>query len=129
MGQVTDAELADIYQASDVHVFPVRGLPGDPEGFGMVAIEAAAHGLPTVAFASGGTIDAVAEGRSGRLVESGDYQAFADAVLEVFRARGSLAAGSIDFARRFAWPEFGSRLARELASRLEAQGHVRGATP
>jgi phosphatidylinositol alpha-1,6-mannosyltransferase len=129
MGQVTDAELADIYQASDVHVFPVRGLPGDPEGFGMVAIEAAAHGLPTVAFASGGTIDAVAEGRSGRLVESGDYQAFADAVLEVFRARGSLAAGSIDFARRFAWPEFGSRLARELASRLEAQGQVRGATP
>lgn len=55
LGVITDKTLlATAYEAADVHVFPVRHIPGDPEGFGMVAIEAAAHGLPTVAFATGG---------------------------------------------------------------------------
>lgn len=44
-----------------------------PENFGMVAIEAAAHGLPTVAFATGGIVDAVKDGVSGYLVESNNY--------------------------------------------------------
>src|SRR5690554_316714 len=50
LGKRFGQELNDAYAGSDVHVFPVRELPGDPEGFGMVAVEAAAHGLPTVAY-------------------------------------------------------------------------------
>src|SRR5690554_3768090 len=74
LGVITDkTELATAYEAADVHVFPVRHIPDDPEGFGMVAIEAAAHGLPTVAFATGGIVDAVSEGVSGYLVKSNDY--------------------------------------------------------
>ena len=38
---------------TDIHIFPVCHISDDPEGFGMVAIEAAAHGAPTVAFATG----------------------------------------------------------------------------
>src|SRR5699024_9997553 len=47
LGRVDDATLASAYRAADVHVFPVRDDPFDPEGFGMVAVEAASHGLPT----------------------------------------------------------------------------------
>ncbi len=36
LGTITDnQELGAIYRASNVHVFPVRIIPGDPEGFGI----------------------------------------------------------------------------------------------
>ncbi len=109
LGIITDyAKLGDAYRAADVHVFPVRELPGDPEGFGMVAVEAAAHGLPTVAFATGGIVDAVADGRSGRLVANGDYSGFAIAVSQALAQRAALRGACIDFAQEFAWPVFGN---------------------
>lgn len=111
LGPVSEDELRAAYETSDLHLFPVRDLPGDVEGFGMVAIEAAAHGLPTVAFASGGVPDAVAEGVSGHLVAPGDYPALARAVLDVIRAgRASFDMGARAFAAGFAWPRFGERL-------------------
>ena len=111
LGTITDyRRLGEVYQTADVHVFPVRDLPGDPEGFGMVAVEAAAHGLPTVAFATGGVVDAVGEGQSGCLVPHGDYQAFADAVVRVLAGQGLLREPSKAFAARFAWSRFGENL-------------------
>ncbi|WP_329742485.1 glycosyltransferase family 4 protein [Dyella sp. A6] len=111
LGTITDyRELGSVYRAANVHVFPVRDIPGDPEGFGMVAVEAAAHGLPTVAFATGGVVDAVAEGESGCLVASDDYAGFAEAVRRVLSGCGSLSGSSRVFAEQFIWPRFGERL-------------------
>ena len=113
---ITDPHaLACAYESAAVHVFPVREIPGDPEGFGMVAIEAAAHGLPTVAFATGGIVDAVAEGESGRLVPPGDYASLSDAVLQVLAAGdGASRVGAQRFASGFAWPVFGEKLRAAL---------------
>jgi phosphatidylinositol alpha-1,6-mannosyltransferase len=116
LGTITDYdELGTVYRAADVHVFPVREMPGDPEGFGMVAVEAAAHGLPTVAFATGGVVDAIAEGQSGQLVRPGDYVAFANAVLRALAEGNDPRGGCITFARQFAWPRFGKRIMVQLA--------------
>jgi phosphatidylinositol alpha-1,6-mannosyltransferase len=106
LGTLFGQDLADAYFGADLHVFPVRDLPGDPEGFGMVAIEAAAHGLPTVAYATGGVIDAVREGQSGRLVPPGDAAGFAHAVLATL-ASPLAPEGCRTFAQGFAWGEFG----------------------
>ena len=114
LGKVADDELSGLYRAADVHVFPIRSVTGDPEGFGMVAVEAAAHGLSTVAFATGGVVDAVGEGQSGYLVTPGDYTAFADAALKAIAARDSLRSGCVAFSQSFAWPVFGERMTTEL---------------
>lgn len=116
LGVITDPQqLACAYEAASLHVFPVRELPGDPEGFGMVAIEAAAHGLPTVAFSTGGIVDAVAEGQSGHLVPPGDYAALAQAVLQTLSdGKPKWQSGAQQFARGFAWLE----MARKLQSAL-----------
>jgi phosphatidylinositol alpha-1,6-mannosyltransferase len=115
LGSITDYHrLGTAYTAASVHVFPVRELANDPEGFGMVAIEAAAHGLPTVAFAVGGVVDAVEEGASGRLVAAHDYTAFADAVVATCTRQHDMRASSTVFAHRFAWPEIGAQLAAQL---------------
>jgi len=122
LGQITDyGKLGVVYAAADVHVFPVRELPGDPEGFGMVAVEAAAHGLPTVAFATGGVTDAVAEGRSGRLIKAGDYGALADAVVATLTSGADLAQPCRDFARKFAWDAFGDGVASAVSVEDGAQ--------
>lgn len=114
LGSVTDAELAAAYRAANVHVFPVQQLPGDIEGFGMVAVEAAAHGLPTVAFATGGVVDAVAEGVSGHLVTPADYPGFAAAALRTLAASDTLRVSCTGFAARFAWPAFGEGVRKAL---------------
>jgi len=116
LGTITDYyQLGIVYRAADVHVFPVRDILGDPEGFGMVAVEAAAHGLPTVAFATGGVIDAVAEGVSGQLVESGNYLELANAIIETVANGDSMTESCKLFAGRFAWPCFGASIREMLA--------------
>ena len=111
LGGVDDAELVCAYEAASVHVFPVIELPGDPEGFGMVAIEAAAHGLPTVAFAAGGIVDAVHDGVSGRLVANADYPALSSAVVALLQhPTPQLRDAARRFAEGFAWPRFEDRL-------------------
>lgn len=110
LGVMTDKErLATAYEAADVHVFPVRHIPSDPEGFGMVAIEAAAHGLPTVAFATGGIVDAVAHGQSGYLVEKNNYAQLAE---QTVNALNNPITGQVivEFAQKFAWDKFGAEV-------------------
>jgi phosphatidylinositol alpha-1,6-mannosyltransferase len=62
LGTVDDATLWHCYAAAEALVFPLIRVKGDVEGFGMVAIEAAASGTPTVAFPVGGVVDAGADG-------------------------------------------------------------------
>lgn len=115
MGNVSELELLTAYEAASLHVFPVRHIAGDPEGFGMVAIEAAAHGLPTVAFATGGVTDAVAEGQSGRLVKADDYDALARVVVQILADGPAMwRTGAIVFAQEFAWPAFGKKMQNAL---------------
>ena len=107
------------YLAADVHIFPFRQLPNDPEGFGMVAIEAATHGLPTVAFATGGIVDAVSENISGHLIEPGNYKEFASAVLDVLSNGKAMRNTCIEFSNNFDWILFGKAVIHLLGERHE----------
>lgn len=65
----------DFYAALDVFA-----LPSHLEGFGLVFVEAALHGVPGVGNRIGGVVDAVADGKSGILVPDGDVDALAAAL-------------------------------------------------
>lgn len=107
-----DATLSEAYRAADVHVFPLREVPGDVEGFGMVAVEAAAHGLPTVAFRAGGVEDAVIEEATGTLVTANDHAAFARTTLDwlSLSLQPDVRARCEGAAHRFAWVTFDEQL-------------------
>ncbi len=61
--------------AADVFV-----LPSYREGFGSVIIEAAACGIPSIAYRIDGVIDAIVDGRTGLFVDKGDIQGLSDAM-------------------------------------------------
>ncbi|MGH8295683.1 MAG: glycosyltransferase [Steroidobacteraceae bacterium] len=79
-------------------------MPSQSEGLGLAAIEAQAAARPVIAFAVGGLPEVVVDGLSGRLVPPGDWEAFADAIVETLRDPGrhlSYARGAASSAQRF----------------------------
>jgi phosphatidylinositol alpha-1,6-mannosyltransferase len=78
---VTDAaddEMHAWYAAADVFCMPTRESTTDVEGFGIVFLEAASHGLPVVATNVGGVGEAVVDGETGVLVPQNDVATLAD---------------------------------------------------
>ena len=121
IGRVDDDTLQAAFSESDLFVFPLRAVAGDVEGFGMVAVEAAALGLPCVAFSEGGVSDAIHPGRSGFLITSGDYHSFSQTVIGCLQ--GTIECPSSDSCRehaaRFQWGTFGDKLADIVSSVID----------
>ena len=67
-GNLPDDELATVYEGADIFAMTSVNLDRSIEGFGLVYLEAAAHGLPVVAHDVGGVSEAVADGVTGLLV-------------------------------------------------------------
>jgi phosphatidylinositol alpha-1,6-mannosyltransferase len=67
LGRVLPGDLPDLYAAGDVFALCCRTRWGglEQEGFGMVFLEAAAAGLPSLAGDSGGSAEAVVDGETG----------------------------------------------------------------
>ena len=74
LGALDDRRRDEVLAGADAFAMPSR-LPADGrggEGFGIVYLEAAARGVPVVAGAVGGALDAVADGATGLLVDPED---------------------------------------------------------
>ena len=110
LGRVDDQTLGAAYSSADVHIFPVRDVIGDVEGFGMVALEAAAHGLPTVGFRVGGVVDAVLDGQTGCLVTPGQYDQLVDAVVSLLNTtdRPRIQEQCRKYAASCSWEKYGA---------------------
>lgn len=121
LGAVDDRELDSAYRAVDLLVFPVLALPGDVEGFGMVAIEAAARGLPTVGFRVGGVVDSIDDGVSGDLVSPGDHVELAARIAARLADtdRAAIVAACRRHAARFGWNRFDD----EVLAAIDAAAH------
>jgi glycosyltransferase involved in cell wall biosynthesis len=59
----------------------IVAVPSLGEGFGMVALEAMERARPVIASAVGGLPEIVEDGRTGLVVEPGDAEALADAIV------------------------------------------------
>jgi phosphatidyl-myo-inositol dimannoside synthase len=123
-GRVSDEERDQWLDRASVFCMPSRvpaaGLGG--EGFGIVYMEAAAHGIPTIGGDVAGARDAVVNGETGLLIDPADHLALASAATELLadpeRARAMGAAGR-EHAERHAYPLIAARvelLLREVAA-------------
>ena len=105
LGAVDEAERQRLFTGAAVELMPSRF-----EGFGMVAAEAMAAGVPLVAAAAGSLPEVVGDG--GVLVPAGDAPALAAAaarLLDDAAAREALSAAARLSAERFRWGKVADR--------------------
>jgi phosphatidyl-myo-inositol dimannoside synthase len=106
-GFVPDDQLNRHYNLADIVVMPNTGEGGDVEGFGMVFLEANAAGKPVIGGRSGGTPEAVVEGKTGYLVDPSDDQELRHALQSLLNnghLREAMGAEGLHRARtQFSW--------------------------
>lgn len=73
-GQKVGSELANYYSICDLFVVMSRDIGSEVESFGIVYIEASYFGKPVVGGISGGTSDAVIDGKTGFLIDAKDQK-------------------------------------------------------
>lgn len=79
-GRLHSDEVAAQLSRSRIFCGPSVTYNGSAEGLGMVFLEAGLHGLPVVAYESGGIGEAVLDGRTGLLASEGDVDGLADRI-------------------------------------------------
>lgn len=117
-GEVAESDLPAYFAACDVFVLPTRVEPSDFEGFGIVFLEAAASGKPTLGGRNGGVSEAVSDGETGVLVDPERPEEILSA-LRALCASAELrtrmgAAGRARALRDFTW---------EAAARVVSEAH------
>ncbi|MDW8137119.1 MAG: glycosyltransferase family 4 protein [Bacteroidota bacterium] len=80
VGKVEDLALDYWYNWADIFILPSVG-----EGFGIVYLEAWAHGLPVVGAKAGGAAEIIKHGQTGLLIEPGSVDGLSEAILTLAR--------------------------------------------
>jgi phosphatidylinositol alpha-1,6-mannosyltransferase len=122
-GRLSDKEVAALYEACTVFALPTgEDAGGQVEGFGLVFVEAQAYGKPVVAGRSGGVVDAVVDGETGLIVDPGNAEMLADAILRLLEdsalARRLGENGRRRVETELNWTAFTRRLLEALEARL-----------
>jgi glycosyltransferase involved in cell wall biosynthesis len=101
IGALSNGERRELVKQAKVLVNPsVR------EGFGLNIVEANALGVPCVTYDVAGLRDSVKDGETGLLVESGNVEALAEAIIRVLEddaLREKLSERALVYSRTFNW--------------------------
>lgn len=102
LGRLSDERVLELYRSS--HVF---AMPSTKEGFGIVFVEAAASGLPVIAGNRDGSVDALADGHSGQLIDPLSADELSSALIDNLRHRRQPSAHAAD---RFSFDNFAAHV-------------------
>ena len=118
-GRVGEQTLHALYAGSDVFLHPTRF-----EGSSLVTLEAMAHGLPVIATRAGGIPDKIKDGVNGLLVNPGDVDAIAQAIVRMANTpedRARMGRESMRLLEPFLW----SRIAAMVIAQYDRLRHER----
>lgn len=122
-GDVPDDKLGSIYAQADIFALTSIEHGSSIEGFGLVYLEAAAHGLPSIAHDVGGVSEAVLRDQTGLLISSdnptGLTAAFATLIIDA-ALRERLGAAGRAWAAQHSWGKSAALLFRLPSPDLNA---------
>jgi phosphatidylinositol alpha-1,6-mannosyltransferase len=131
VGAVSDHERDAWLDRAWVFTMPSRTPPGSMsgEGFGIVYLEAGAHGVPVLAGNVGGALDAVKHEETGLLVDPTDSAAVAHGLLRLLtdkKLAARFGAAGRERAQTFAWRLIAARVQEEMLDLIgDSRGHGR----
>jgi glycosyltransferase involved in cell wall biosynthesis len=120
LGRVSDERLVTLYRAADLAIVPSL----EHEGFGLVVLEAAACGTPSIVSSVGGLPEAAGGLDPSLIVPPGDRVALRDRLLRSVVDRPERAATRA-YAERYNWEGVAARH-REIAMRAISRVHAGG---
>jgi glycosyltransferase involved in cell wall biosynthesis len=115
LGVLSQPELAKVYAAADVFVFPSR-----TDTFGLVLLEALACGTPVAAYPVTGPVDVLANGHAGAMNE--DLREACMDALKIDRATARA------WSERYSWRAASEQFASHLKPRAQRAVHESSAT-
>ena len=98
LGKVEQEVLEEFYENSDIFIMPNIEVPGDKEGFGIVALESSMFGMIVMASELEGISDAIINGKNGYLLPPGDKKAFVDKIVDFYTNRNKYESKRKDYA-------------------------------
>ena len=107
-GLIEHQRLPSLYAACDLFCMIGEPHPGKIEGFGLVYLEAAVAGIPSIAGRIGGVPEVVVDNETGILVEPGDISGLAGAIVKMIEnddLRKALGKRAKERASIFSWSE------------------------
>lgn len=110
LGRVSHETLKLLYNSAHAMVLPNQKIKHDPEGFGIVALEAASCGLPVIAGSVDGVSEAVLNGKTGWLIEDNDAGMFAEKI----KVPGLIPRGIKKASEIFSWDNIIRQYQREI---------------
>ncbi|MBZ5523675.1 MAG: glycosyltransferase family 4 protein [Acidobacteriia bacterium] len=121
-GDIPHDEVCDFYNLCDVFIMANRlEAGGDVESFGMVFTEANAVGKPVIGGRSGGTAEAVLDGKTGFLADPGNADEIADRLLLLLKnedlAKRMGSAGLARVRAEFSWSKR-AQAVREISAEM-----------
>jgi phosphatidylinositol alpha-1,6-mannosyltransferase len=112
---ISDAELNKLYADASLFILTSVNEGFHFEGYGMVFVEAAAHGLPCVGTRGNGIEDAVEDGKTGILVTQRNVEETAAAMKRILTdpaLRTRMSARALEFAREHDLPHLAEQYER-----------------
>ena len=107
LGWITEPEKSLILKKSDLFVMTPTTVGESVEGFGMAYIDASFHGVASIGSDSGGVSDAIIDGKTGLICESGNQKMITEKIfhlLENKKLRESMGAnGKLRANENYAW--------------------------
>jgi len=120
-GHIPDAEVRNLMETCKALIFPGE------EDFGITPVEAAACGKPVLAYKGGGALETVIEGETGCFFDQA-HVTLVDAMLACEATKWNPDRIRAN-AERFNESRFHDRIARVVATAMEAKEHLRAGTP
>lgn len=117
LGRISEHEKPLCFAAADIHVMPSIQVGPLIEGFGIVFLEAAAAGVPSIAGQVGGQSEAVVDGKTGVLVNGEDLNALKRALrylAENEEIRKKMGERGKRWAYKHDWNKVTQRIFREI---------------
>lgn len=103
--------LLAAYRRADLFVMASLASEHDVEGFGIVYLEAAAAGVPSICSREGGATDAVVDGTNGLLIDRSSAESIAAGLRRFLAERERFSPDAVRaFAEGFRWPAIAGRL-------------------